>query len=403
MSRREDSVKICFLSSARYGEPLDTTNEKKFLALKSLGELFVVGFSKDFRPRRFTEHARFYLLPKLPIPILRYATIFMVGSPLVLWLIFRHHVQVLVAQSPYEGFTAACAKKIAGWLGKRVVLVVESHGDFQESLFLYRRVLLQKTYRFLMRFVASFSLRHADLLRAVSNSTKEQLERQSPGKQIVRFPAWTDIEVFRQVEMNGEKNSSQSILYAGVLSPLKGVHHLLNAFVCLSKEFPQARLLLVEHEENKDYAAELKAQIKRSDLDGRVQFLGVVLQEELAVSMRKACVFALPSALEGLPRVVIEAMATGTPVIGSNVGGIPEIVEDGTTGFLVHPGDETALTERIRWVLKNPEKAREMGARARGFAEKIFSTDIYIGGYRQILEVAQGLSAEEDDHAPSTL
>src|SRR5439155_13758834 len=226
----------------------------------------------------------------LPIPILRYAEIFMVGSPLVLWLIFRHHVQVLVAQSPYEGFTAACAKKIAGWLGKRVVLVVESHGDFQESLFLYRRVLLQKTYRFLMRFVASFSLRHADLLRAVSNSTKEQLERQSPGKQIVRFPAWTDIEVFRQVEMNGEKNSSQSILYAGVLSPLKGVHHLLNAFVCLSKEFPQARLLLVGHEENKDYAAELKAQIKRSDLDGRVQFLGVVLQEELAVSMRKACV-----------------------------------------------------------------------------------------------------------------
>jgi len=151
------------------------------------------------------------------------------------------------------------------------VLVVESHGDFQESLFLYRRVLLQKTYRFLMRFVASFSLRHADLLRAVSNSTKEQLERQSPGKQIVRFPAWTDIEVFRQVEMNGGKNSSQSILYAGVLSPLKGVHHLLNAFVCLSKEFPQARLLLVGHEENKDYAAELKAQIKRSDLDGRVQ------------------------------------------------------------------------------------------------------------------------------------
>src|SRR5438093_7836832 len=310
MSRREDSVKICFLSSARYGEPLDTTNEKKFLALKSLGELFVVGFSKDFRPRRFTEHVRFYLLPKLPIPILRYAEIFMVGSPLVLWLIFRHGVQVLVAQSPYEGFAAALAKKIAGWLGYRIVLVVESHGDFEESLFLQRRVALAGLYRFLMRHAARFSLTHADSLRAISNSTKLQLERQSPGKPIVRFPAWTDIEVFLQAGGSREQNFPQSILYAGVLTPLKGVHHLINAFVGLAQEFPQARLVLVGHEENKSYAAQLKEQVKRFGLDERVQFIGVMPQVELALWMRKACVFVLPSVSEGLGRVGVEAMAT---------------------------------------------------------------------------------------------
>ena len=135
---------ICFIGGTRYSKPLNATAEKKFRALKSLGELFVIGFSQDLRLRRFTEHANFYLLPKIPIPVLRYAEMFILGPLLACWLIFRRRIQVLVAQSPYEGFAAALAKKIAGWLGRKVVLVVENHGDFEESLFLYRRIRLQR-------------------------------------------------------------------------------------------------------------------------------------------------------------------------------------------------------------------------------------------------------------------
>ena len=86
--------------------------------------------------------------------------------------------------------------------------------------------------------------------------------------------------------------------------------------------------------------------------------------------MRRACVFVLPSMSEGLGRVVVEAMATGTPVIGSQVGGIPEMVEDGVTGFLVQPGDETMLAERLRWILEHPDEAWEMGRRAHAFAKR---------------------------------
>jgi glycosyltransferase involved in cell wall biosynthesis len=199
---------------------------------------------------------------------------------------------------------------------------------------------------------------------------------------------WTDIDTFLRAGSSNEERPCLNILYTGVLIPRKGVHHLFNAFAGIAKDFPQTLLVIVGHEENRTYAAELREQSRLLGLDGQVQFVGEVSQVELATWMCRACVFVLPSLSEGLGRVVVEAMATGTPVIGSHVGGIPEMVEDGTTGFLVPPGDEVALAERLRWVLEHPDETREMGRRARAFAECFFSTEAYVQGYRQIFEAS---------------
>ena len=100
----------------------------------------------------------------------------------------------------------------------------------------------------------------------------------------------------------------------------------------------------------------------------------------------------------------MEAMATGTPVIGSHVGGIPEMVKHGTTGFLVPPGDVAALAERLHWVLAHPAEACAMGCRARAFAEHFFSTAAYVHGYRQIFATAQALlTGRGDQHADTPL
>jgi glycosyltransferase involved in cell wall biosynthesis len=381
-------VKVCFIGGARYSQPLDATSEKKWRLLSELGEMFVIGFSQDLRPRRFTQHAHFYLLPKFPMPVLRYLAMFTVGPALTLWLILRQGVRILVAQSPYEGFAAAVAKVLARLVGFQVVLIVENHGDFEVSLFLQRRVRCQNLYRWLMRRMARFALQHADLLRAVSNSTRKQLETWSPGKPIVQFPAWTDIEVFLKA---GEDDGTREpvILYAGVLTPLKGVHHLLHAFAKVAQEFPEVRLEIVGRDENPDYAKELHQEVFRLRLNGRVSFVGEVPQAELANQMHRSRVFVLPSLSEGLGRVVVEAMATGTPVIGSHVDGIPEIVQEGLTGFLVPPGDEEALAERLRWVLKHPQEAKAMGHRAREFARSFFSPEAYFAGYRRLFEMAE--------------
>jgi len=381
-------TKVAFIGGARYSQPLDATSEKKWRLLSELGEMFVIGFSQDLRPRRFTQHAHFYLLPKFPMPVLRYLAMFTVGPALTLWLILRQGVRILVAQSPYEGFAAAVAKVLARLVGFQVVLIVENHGDFEVSLFLQRRVRCQSLYRWLMRRTARFALQHADLLRAVSNSTRKQLEIWSSGKPIVQFPAWTDIEVFLKT---GEDDGTREpvILFAGVLTPLKGIHHLLHAFAKVAQEFPEVRLEIVGRDENSEYAEELRQKVLRLGLNGRVSFVGEVSQAELADRMRRACVFVLPSLSEGLGRVVVEAMATGTPVIGSHVDGIPEIVQEGLTGFLVPPGDEEALAERLRWVLKHPQEAKAMGHRAREFARSFFSPEAYLAGYRRLFEMAK--------------
>lgn len=395
------AVKVCFLGGARYGRPLDATSEPKFRAMSSLAELFVIGFSQDLRLRMFTEHARFYLLPALPLHVLRYLEIFVLGQILIFWLIVRHRVQVVVAQSPYEGFAAALALKCAGWLGYQMRLVVEVHGDFERSLFLYRRIRFRGLYRFLMNHVALYSFKQANLLRAISDSTKEQLLRWAPEKTIVQFPAWTDIDTFLQAGRT-KKDVTQSVIYAGVLNPIKGIHHLINAFSLVAGQCPSAQLLIVGNDENKSYCATLMKQIKTLDLQVRVRILGVVPQSELALWMANSSVLVLPSLSEGLPRVIIEAMATGTPVIASRVGGIPELVEDGIRGFLIPPGDENSLSQKIRWVLENPDKGRAMGDCARTFAEQLFSTESYVKGYRQIFEMALP-RFEPGEHAASSL
>jgi hypothetical protein len=83
-------------------------------------------------------------------------------------LIVRHHIQVVVAQSPYEGFGAALAIKVAACFGYKVGLAVEVHGDFEESLFLYRRIRFRALHRFLMKQASLYSLAQAEVLRTIS-------------------------------------------------------------------------------------------------------------------------------------------------------------------------------------------------------------------------------------------
>lgn len=402
MNAAEVKAKVCFLGGARYSKPLDAVTQKKFQALAGLAEMFVVGFSQDVRPRRFKQHARFYLLPKFPLSLLRYVATFVAGSALAVWVVVHHRVRVLVAQSPYEGFAAALAKRIAGFLGWRVAVIVESHGDFEDSLFLQRRIWFSGIYRMFMRRIATFALREADLLRSVSCSTREQLRQWAPSKPLVQFMTWTDLEAFWQAGEARTGATGCSILYAGVITPLKGIHHLIAAFARIADGFPETSLAVVGRWENAEYARRIAREVERLGLNGRVRFIGEIPHRQLARWMAGSLVLVLPSLSEGLARVVVEAMACGTPVIGSRVGGIPEVVEDGVTGFLVPPGDEDALADRLRWVLANPEASRAMGQQARAFASRFFSTEEYVKGYRRLFAMAEDvLQGRPPDHAPA--
>ncbi len=387
-----DGLHVCWVGTARYTRPLDPTAAAKWSALAALGvRMSVIAFSADMLPRRFDEHAQFILMPRPPLAPLRYLVIFTFAPLLAFGRVLRG-ANVLVAQSPYDGAIAGLVKQAARLLRRRVVLIVENHGDFEEAVFMQRRVALAGLYRALMRALARYAFRRADLLRSISSVTHEQLERWADGQPIERFMTWTDAGAFRETARGVPLRETQDIVCAGVLIPLKGVHILLDAFARLAPLHPGSRLWVVGRPENRDYAAQLEQQARDLGIAARVTFVGGVPQAELARTMARARVLAIPSLSEGLGRVVVEAMMVGTPVVGSRVGGIPDLIEHGVNGLLVPPGDARALAGALRRVLEDPD-IEAMGHAAKAFADGFFSPEMYVAGYRRLFERAARILA----------
>lgn len=391
------ALRICWIGGSRYSDPLNPTHEKKWQTLhQRLGTmLFVVAFSADLRPRQFSPHAHFYLLPALPAALLRYILMFGLGPLLLLWLILRHGVNVIVAHDPYFGAIGAVAKAITGLMGRRVVVIVESHADFEQALFMQRDVPLAGAMRRMMAAVARYSLKRADLFRAVSSNTRDQLLRHQPETPLHQFMTWTDPDAFKQVPRQAVPSQSQAITYAGVIIPRKGIHLLLEAFARILPDYPAAHLWLVGSPDNLDYNAACQQQAQALNIQDHVDFVGRVNQDVLADYMAQSRALILPSSSEGLPRVIIEGMLVGLPVIATAVSGIPDVLVEGENGYLIPPEDADAIETALRRLYSaSPETVDTMGATARRFAVDFFSTDTYMQGYESLFDHARHVLEE---------
>ena len=371
---------VVFISaSASYPRPLDQTSAKKFQALASLGEIFVIALSQGLKWQRFNQAAHFCLIPRLPLRPLRYWFFLKASYLIALWLVCQRGAKIFVSQSPYDGYVAAWVKKTAALFGQRVFLIVESHGDFEK---------FPKTQNFLTRAVVSFTIRQADAFRAISQATADQLRQRGAKKPIVQFPAWPDIDVFLKAGLMAKMAPFEPlIVFAGTLIPAKGVDYLIKALTIVSRQFPEMKLALIGPETDKNYVAELRALVKKLGLEEKVLFVGQLSQAGLAEWFSRAKIFVLPSLSEGLGRVIFEAMAAGVPVIGSNVGGIPDLIKDGQTGWLVPPADDKALAEKIIWLLTHYQKAEQVADQARQSVQHIFSPEKYVAGYKKLIKL----------------
>jgi glycosyltransferase involved in cell wall biosynthesis len=156
------------------------------------------------------------------------------------------------------------------------------------------------------------------------------------------------------------------------LSPWKGQDIAIEALKLLSEEGIDAHLLLIGSAkfvaratrfDNEAYVARLRALIAEAGLDTRVSFLGE--REDVPELISALDILLLPSWEEPFGRALIEAMALGVPVISTNVGGPPEIVQDGREGYLLPPRDAAAWAGAIRRIAESPAKAEEMGRAGR--------------------------------------
>ena len=154
------------------------------------------------------------------------------------------------------------------------------------------------------------------------------------------------------------------VLYVGRIAPIKGLETLLDAVAHVRARGTALRLLIVggEADEPTDgHEAEIRQRADRLGLRDTVRFVGAQSQDLLRHYYVAADVTVLPSYYESFGMVALEAMACGSPVIGSRVGGLATTVRDGVTGFLVPDGDATALAERLESVVGDPDLRFRLG------------------------------------------
>lgn len=174
------------------------------------------------------------------------------------------------------------------------------------------------------------------------------------------------------------------ITQVGTLKGVKGHRYMIEAMPAIISQYPAANVLFIGDGE---LGETLQAQAAAMNVDSHVHFLGN--RRDVPALLAVSDVFVLPSLWEGLSMSLLEAMASGLPVVASEVSGTVQVVLPGEMGYLVPPGDVPALTEAIKQVLVNPERAQMMGDKGRRHVAANFSAqkqaDEHLALYRRLL------------------
>jgi glycosyltransferase involved in cell wall biosynthesis len=167
------------------------------------------------------------------------------------------------------------------------------------------------------------------------------------------------------------------ILYVGHFGLRKGIFFLIRAMRAVRAEVPDCHLVCIggvpDWLGGQDYWGLLRGEIEKSGVGECVTLMDKVRNAELPDYYRAARVFALPSYYETISKVTMEAMACGVPVIATNTGGIPEVVEDGKTGILVPYASVDALASALTTLLRDDRASRRMGEMGRARVEQNFT------------------------------
>jgi glycosyltransferase involved in cell wall biosynthesis len=173
-------------------------------------------------------------------------------------------------------------------------------------------------------------------------------------------------------------------------SAIKDPLNLVNAFVHLRADGQPLRLLMVGDGE---LFALAQSVLRRTDTIDASTLTGS--RDDIAEQLRNMDIFVLGSLREGISNTILEAMAAGLPIVASDTGGNPELIESGTNGVLVPPGDEQALAAAIRDYVQDPERRVRHGQASRDRVLSLFSIERMVDQYRALYAGALQMRDEE--------
>jgi len=298
-----------------------------------------------------------------------------------LWIARKRKVDLVHAHwSIPQGFTGLLLREVFG-----IPCVISLHGSDIYGL-----------GSPLVRSLNAKVILGAKVCTANSYATAKIARNLSGREDIQIIPMGVDMEFFRQATGRealhcGLGREGKTILYAGRLIEWKGVEYLIRALPEVIEKHPEAKLVVVGSGPCKK---DLVGVTETLNLQDKVTFLDAVSQEELFHYYSIADVFVLPSIVndegetEGLGVVLLEAMASGVPVIGTNVGGIPDIIKDGKTGLLALQRNPHDLAEKILRILDDEALRKELAEKGHDFVKQEFSWEVVAGKFKKIYSEA---------------
>ena len=235
-------------------------------------------------------------------------------------------------------------------------------------------------------FVASerWAARRCDALIGITDAMAEAFEAEGvcPADRFVQIPSGVDLSVFHE-PADGAGHAAALRARLGLpttgplvglvarLDALKGHRDLVAAWPSVRARVPDAHLVFIGDGHD---AADIRRAVDEAGLGRSVTFAGLVPLAQMPDVYRMLDLCVLPSHQEGQSRVLVEALACGTPVVAYDVGGMPEICVDGLTGRLVAPGNTDALGGVVAWMLEHPDRAAALADAGRSHVAQRFSS-----------------------------
>lgn len=244
-----------------------------------------------------------------------------------------------------------------------------------------------------LKYLCRFIVKNSDVITVNSSYTKQQLEAIAPEsmQKIQIIPMGVDVQQFYDIsngQMKKKFQGNRLILSIGRLIDLKGTIFLVESLPIILKHFPNVILVIIGSGPEKE---RLEKRIDSLSLKDHIIFPGTLPHEDLIAYFHSSDVFVLPSInkdgkTEALGVVLLEAMASGCPVIGSNVGGIPDIIIDGENGFLVPEKDAIALAEKIVRILADTELQEKFRKNGLTRVTQSFSWEIISNSFSNVFD-----------------
>ena len=371
---------VLFIAPTTYQLPLTENLKKKFITLSEVCNVSVLAFanSKTFLNETY---GNFYLNKKIKNRLINYFRIIQISIFTTHKIIKKENIDIVCFQDPVSSFFSILFLKVRR---AEVKIVVETHGDFIETLSLEKNLVLPRLYKKLFYIMAKYSIGKSNIIRAVSSSTEKQVLDIDSSKSVVRFPAWIDFKDFQNIEPKPLSKDKFNILFIGSVTDRKKPHMIIEAIQRINDK--SYHLSIVGPAPNEKYFKELKDLIDKSDLQNQVSLIGPVDRENVKDYYSTSNLMILPSISEGLARVIFESQVAMCPVLVTDAPGMSDIVIDGQTGYVFESNNLDSLSLKIEYINNNYDEASLVAKNAKGFILSNYSEDNFKFSFKKLFD-----------------